>query len=220
MRQMPDIAAVEIERLRDDGIQLTDDDIVWLASLGDAVENPDGTTKEAAGLIDGLRMSDGTILKPLTMYAEKWLKKYGAIFSGRMELAAVGYAMSHAESLDVTESKKAVMAAVREWIEGIKVTPDELKSAVSRMIGDSDQPKQDPPKLDRESLIGFMVAATGLAREYWEHEPWVAVDRAHSGIMKYAAMIAGTEYDPDKHAGKQALKNLGLAIIEIRKGRE
>ena len=223
MRHVPDIAAVEIERLREDGVEPTDDEIVWLASLGTAVENPDGRTQEAAGLIDGLRLSDGTVLKPLTFYAEKWLGRVGGVFSGRMELAAVAYAMCCGDILDINRPLKRALSDVRAWIESLRVAPDELARAVSRMIGDDDRPARTSDAQAagqcRETLIGLLVAGTGIPRESWERQPWVAVDRAHAGLLKYAAMIAGTEYDPEKEASKKALKNLGLAIIEIREKR-
>lgn len=227
MRTVPGIATLELRRLREDGIEPTDDEVVWLASLGQRVESPKGQTKEASGFTGACRMSDGTVLRPLTLRADAWLAEYGSAMVGSLDILAVGYAASHLYSLEFDIPAREAVKAVKTWGKRLNVAPEELRSAIEKVIGvddapdkpESDEDEEDKP-LDSEALIGTMVAGTGLPREYWENESWVAVEHAHSGLMKYAAMVSGGEYDPDKATGQKALADLSRAVIEIRKSRE
>ncbi len=217
MRQVPDIAAVEIDRLRTEGYTVSDDDVVWLSCLGRLVEQPANATLEASGIIDGIRLSDETVLKPLTLIAERWLKKYGPVFGKKAELLVVAYASAYPERLDMSASAKAVVRTVAEFGDNLRVSPGEIEAAVVRLL-DRDTPENPDHenKIDMDSLLGFMEASTGLTREYWEQQDWMKIDSTHRGIMKYVAMMAGSDYDPDAQASRIALKNLILAVNEIR----
>lgn len=216
MNSVPDVAAQEIESLRADGVELTDDDVVWLASLGERVEKPGNKTREAAGFVDGFRLSDGTVLHPLSLKSEKWLTLYGPCVSRDKEALIVAYALANRHSLDLGANAKTVMREVKQWGDSLAVDAQELEAAVDRMTAD-DAPKKEGGSVDVEQVIGFLVAATGIERETWINEPWVTVDNCHRGVMKYAAMIAGGEYDPDSHSSKQALGDLAKAVMQIRR---
>jgi len=217
MRNIPDVAQAEIETLRADNVELTDNDIIWLASLGERVENPKGCTKEAAGLQGSIRLSDGTALKPLTLRAENWLTEVGQHFNNRGELFAVAYASANPERLDITAAPKQIVKIVKRWGYKLKVTKDELETAVNRLVSDDAPADENPPEgTDTEDLLGMLVAATGLPREHWEMQTWDEIDRTHAGLVRYACMVSGNEFDPDTQTSKMALRDLALAVKEIR----
>jgi hypothetical protein len=218
MRQLPDIAAVEIQKLRDDGIVLTDDDIVWLASLGWKVENPKAKTMEASGIIDGIQLSNNQVLKPLTVGASKWLEKYGPLFQDANDIYAVAFAMACPREVIKLETTRQSVEAVYNWSSKLNITHQELFSAVARVLSDDDpkQPKEEKARPDTDDIISMLVSITGLSFEYWEKQTWIKVNKAYSGAMKYAALISQRDMDPETQESKTALKKLILAINEIR----
>ena len=216
MRSVPDIAIIEIKKLRESGIKLTDNDIIWLASLGYKVENPKGQTIEAAGFADGIRLSDNQILKPLTVCASKWLKKYGNLFSEASDLYAVAFAMCKPELILKLKSAKESIQAVCHWTATLKVSNPELVRAVDSILADDAPINPDVQKVDTDKLIASLVAITGLPFEYWEKQSWIKVNDVYSGAIKYAMQLSENSGNPDSIETKEALKDMLLAIKEIR----
>jgi len=219
MKHVPDIAAVEIDRLRKDGINLTDDDVVWLASLGYKIENPKGRTLEAAGIVDGITLSNGEILNPLTVAASKWLGKYGNLFPDRGDIYAVAFAMIYPNRVSVFKSAKESIEAVGQWGDNLKISHSELVAAVSRMLS-GDAPRDPERKtVDTDKLLATLVAVTGLPFEYWDKQSWVKVNNVYLGALKYAMMMRDSVDNPDADESREAVRNLLLAINTIRKKR-
>jgi len=216
MRNVPDIAVMEIKRLRDDGVKVTDDDVVWLASLGYKVENPRGQTLEAAGLIEGVRMSNNVFLKPLTVCASKWLKRYGNLFSDASDPYAVAFAMACPDKVVELKSAKDSISAVYNWTASLNVSNAELVRALAYLLSDDSPPNPDAKKIDAEKLIAMLVSITGLPFEYWEKQNWIKVNDAYSGAIRYAIMLNENYENPDSIESKEALRELLLAIKEIR----
>jgi hypothetical protein len=217
MRRVPDIAAAEIFRLRKDGVELTDDDVVWLASLAREVERPGGMTPEAAGLMDGLRLSDGTILRPLTIRASRWLDRAGKLFESISDLYVVAYAMANRGKLVMNQPARDVVSDVLAWVDALNCEPAEVESAVARML-DHDAPKHpDESGMSAEKVIALLVAATGIPAERWENDTWENVSMAHGGVVRHAVMLSMMGGDPDAAESKAALRDLALAIEQIRK---
>ncbi|MCK9326469.1 MAG: hypothetical protein M0P69_13345 [Bacteroidales bacterium] len=215
MRKVPDIAAVEIARLRKLGIKLSDDDVVWLSCLGYQVENPNGQTLEASGIIDGILLSDGTYLRPLTIRGSKWLSRYGPYLYLIDDTCVVAYAMSNSDTLSFDKNVVDVFDDVSAWMKSRKSSRNELKSALSRLLF-SDVPRNpDSKPASMEEIIGLLVAATGLPAEYWDNQTWGKVDSVNSGILFYASMLAGTAKRQESAASRASLKNFALAIREI-----
>jgi hypothetical protein len=216
MRKVPDLVAAEVARMRADGVPVSDDDLVWLASLGAAVENPRGQTPEAAGAHDSIRLSDGTVLRPLTLRAEAWLARFGPAFEDRADLFAVAYALSHPSSLPPDCSARKAVALVLEWAGGLEVARAELAGAVARMMR-SDEPRNPEAKpVTTEEVIALLTAATGLPAEHWMAQSWATVDATHAGVMRWASMLSLAGGDPDAAESKSALKRLALAIQVVR----
>jgi hypothetical protein len=213
LRQLPDIAAVEIAKLRKLGVALTDDDVVWLATLGYRVENPTGQTAEAAGCSEGLRMSNGVILRPLTVRASRWLDRYAHVFPLQNEIYAVGYAMAHDTS--AANSASAAVDAVGAWADNLNVPAEELTRAVSRLLHSDlpDDPEHKP--VDENKIIALLVAATGLPAEHWHLSTWRTLAESYGGAIRWAEMLAGTGKDPDAAESKTALRQFALAIQAI-----
>lgn len=216
MRNVPDIAAMEIKRLRDDGVKVTDDDVVWLASLGYKVENPRGQTLEAAGLVEGIRLSDNTFLKPLTVCASKWLKRYGNLFSDASDPFAVAFAMANPDKTAELKNAKDSISAVCEWTASLRVSHSELVRALACLLSDDSPTIPDAKKMDSEKIIAMLVSITGLPFEYWEKQQWIKVNDAYSGAIRYAIMLNENYENPDSVESKEALREMLFAIKEIR----
>jgi len=216
MRNVPDIAVIEIKRLRDDGVKVTDDDVVWLSSLGYKVENPRGQTIEAAGFVDGIRLSDDSILYPLTVCGSHWIGRFGKLFRGKFDTYAVALAMTCPLRVSALKTATESVKAVAEYADALKVEYSELVNAVSRML-EGDAP-QDPnvKKSDPDKLIAALVAITGLSFEYWDTQSWIRVNDVYSGAFRYAEMTSGMVSSPDATESKSALRDMLLAIKEIR----
>ncbi len=216
MRQVPDIAAVEIDRLRKDGVVLSDDDIVWLASLGWRIENPKGQTMESAGLSEGTRLSNGETLFPLTVSASRWLHKYGPVFSENADLFAVAFAMIFPGRVAKLKTAKESVSAVGEWADSLTISHAELVRAVGRMLSSDAPHDPDAEPEDTDRLIASLVAITGLPFEYWNSQSWAQVGAAYSGAIKYALLARDNIDNPDAADSRAALRSLLLAIKEIR----
>jgi len=217
MKRVPDIAANEIERLRRNGVTVSDDDVVWLSCLGYRVENPDGKTIEAVGTLGGVRLSDNTLLRPLTLLAGSWLKRFGTVFGPAADLYAVAYAMAFPDKLHLSDPAGAVVDDVNSWTASLPVPRQELETAVSRMLNDDSPHDPDAKTVPAEKVVGLLVAATGLPAEYWDAHSWEQVDCVYSGIIRYAAMLSAAPSDPDNAESRASLRSFALAIQEITK---
>lgn len=220
MNEVPAVAAQEIARLRADGVPVTDDDIVWLASLGRRVQSPDGLTIEAAGIRWGVRLSDGTLLKPQTIGASQWLERFGGMFGDRDSAYIVAFAMAHTlPELLALDRSSAVFHAVSEWRQSLDVSHEELSGALSRLLESDTPPRADDDgtPVDVETRIGRLVAATGLPYEYWQEHTWVHAANVNDGSLRWAAMLAPEYGNPDLQQSREALRDMIRAINEIRK---
>jgi hypothetical protein len=215
MRQVPDIAAVEIKRLRELEIKLSDDDIVWLSCLAYQVENPHGQTIETSGISNGVLLSNGIRLKPLTIKASEWLKRYGCVFTGISELYAVAYAMANSTKISTEHSILSVVDNVKNWGASLNVSMTELENAVSRILADDTPKNPDAKPMTPSEIIGLLVAATGLPAEHWNNQTWEHLSNVYSGIRLYASMFSETQNNPEAQESRAALKYFALAIQEI-----
>jgi len=217
MRCVPDIAVAEIRALRASGVVVSDDDIVWLSCLAHAVEFPALRTRECAGFDKAIRLSDGTILHPLTVAASKFLEQFGRIFADSMDLFSVGYAMVRTHDFTLTQSARSVVDAVVAWTENLKVSPTELAVAIDRLLA-SDEPiiASSGSKIDVDRLIAKLSAGTGQPAEYWQSKTWAEIETAHGGLYDYCAMIAEYDDAPEAAESKAALKRFAAGLKEVR----
>lgn len=217
MRSVPDIAAMEIKRLRDDGVKVTDDDVVWLASLGYKVENPRGQTLEAAGLVEGILLSNGDILYPLTISSSRWLGRYGNLFLGKMDTYAVAFAMCHPKLVAKLKSANESVSAINDYANALAVQYNELVNAVSRMVLRDAPHDPESKNSDSDKIVASLVAITGLPFEYWNNQPWIRIQNTYTGALQYANILSAIPATPNSAESKSALRDLLLAIKEIRK---
>jgi hypothetical protein len=217
MRRVPDIASVEIASLRKAGITVSDDDVVWLSCLAHAVENPTAKTRETAGFERLVRMSDGTVLAPLTVAASRWLEQYGCIFADVMDLFSVAYAMVRTHDFSLSQSARQVVDSVTEWAGALRVSPNELAIAVDRLLSsDEPIPIEKPKPVDLDRVIAKLAAGTGQPAEYWQAKTWAEIETAHGGLYDHASMIAEYKDSPEAAESKAALKRLAAALREVR----
>jgi hypothetical protein len=221
MRRVPDIAAAEIARLRADGIDPSDDDIVWLSSLGRRVHCPRGLTPEAADIRYGVRLSNGERLAGLTVAASDWLARWRDMWPEGEDIYPTAFALRSGVDFDELDTASKVVNSVADWRAGLNVSIDELVGAVERMLGvDSPSPEreEDDEPTDTESVIETLVAATGLPAEYWRDKTWAHVAGVNRGLTHWASMIGQYGGDGiDQRESKQALTELAMAIDEIRR---
>lgn len=217
MRCVPDIAAVEIASMRKSGITVSDDDVVWLSCLAMAVQNPSAKTKETAGFEKLIRLSDGTVLAPLTVSASRWLEQYGCMFADIMDLFSVAYAMVRTHDFSLSQSAREVVESVTEWTANRRVSPNEIAGAVDRLLSsDEPSPAKESKKVDLDRIIAKLTAGTGLPAEYWQTKTWTEIETAHGGLYDYAAMIAEYKDSPEASESKAALSRLAAGIREVR----
>lgn len=215
MREVPDIAAVEIERLRKQGITVTDNDVVWLSCLGYRVANPNSQTLEASSIYDGVMLSNDMMLKPLTVRASEWLGRFGCVFADIADVFVVAYAMANRDKLKLDEPVKTVVSDVCAWIYSLNVSAEEVKTAVARLLADDTPDNPDVKYMTTDELIGLLVASTGLSAKHWEKQTWAQVGYAYDGMMTYASIISELGSNPETQSSRAALKDFALAIQEI-----
>lgn len=215
MRAVPDIAAAEISRLEKRGIAVTNDDVVWLSCLGYRVENPNSQTLEASNICEGVMLSNGIMLKELTVRATEWLNRFGVIFPDKADYFIIAYAMANPKNLHLDDAVKKVVLDVSKWVSVLNVSASEIETAVARLLADDAPENPKSEKMTTPEMVGLLVAATGLKAEYWHAQTWDMIDKTHDGIIKYASLMSDVAESPESQLSKIALKDLALAVQEI-----
>ena len=208
---------MELATLRQSGIKPTDDEIVWLASLGAKVA-------QSCGFDIPTTVNVGNItLHPQTVQASIWLQRYGAYFTDMNGLYAVAFALSMARTpgafADLTTFATSV-TAVHDFMEACTCTAEELADAVTA-LQDSDAPREpetededdDPAPHDYSRTIASVVAATGI-----DHDKWnvATLDEVADILLMHRAMT-DTEFDVTKHESRCAMRDFLRALAEVRK---
>jgi hypothetical protein len=163
-RKLTDYARAEIEALRANGVVLSDDEVINIASLGWEIENP----CKRVSLAKGRPVKCGNVwLWPLTIHAHEWLKDCGYEMSDPEK--ALAYAMAHreAELYTVTES------TVKDWFKGIQATIEELRVAMAVIIEQGARdvlPSKDKNRLTIAELAQMMVDQHGGTFDMWERQ--------------------------------------------------
>ena len=216
MRHVPDIAKAELARLRAAGITPTDDEIVWLASLGWTVTNP------SSGPL--LPSAHGVTVGPLTLYpqtiqASIWLDRFGRFFADTGGLYAVAYAMvrgrtvgAFVELVTLSESVRAVT----EFQATCPVSIEELVWAVEQVQShDAPTPEvdeDDSPPPSYERTIAAVVAATGIPHEHWYTKTITDV----ADVLLLRRSMDSDTFDLDKYESQAALADMLRAVNQIR----
>lgn len=215
MQMVPDIAVVELKRLRAQGIAPTDDDIVTLATLGAAVERPTHKTAEAAGFRAFVRLSNGTILRPITVAASRWLDGMAPVCKPPADLYAVAFAMSGRAPAAETPLAQSI-DALGSWAAGLAVSHAELAAAVTRMTGAADAERQpDADEIDPDAILRTLAVVTGQPAEYWERQTWAEVGATYSAAVRWATRLVEHVEDPEAAESREALRRFLFAVEAI-----
>ena len=219
MRECPACAKAEIDRLKQKGVELDYDDVVWLASLGDKVEKP--SQRVNPFLVRNPVTAGNVTLYEMTIQGGMFLdyvsgENLAPDYDNIPLLAWIlangrrpGYFQQFAGRRQLREELvrfKAECAA----------TMNELAEAVDRII-DDDAPDRDMPermKLDYFDYLSSLEAVSGRSREEWE----TRTSREANGVIRHAYKLRhGSEDDRDSEKAevRENMKNLLAAVREI-----
>lgn len=218
MLECPAVAVAEIERLQAKGYRLTLDEIVWLASLGERVENP---RRAASPFLAGVPVVAGC--EPffrLTNQASWWLELAKDWFPPH----ELGNALAFAHRFGRTQhafdgllQPGAARQAVHSWHESLTCTDDEMLDALDRLIA-SDAPHRPAGRQqDQCRTLAQAEAITGIKREDWATR---TPEEMHAAIIEGLKAFAehGTgEADEIASASREALADLSFASEEIER---
>ena len=229
MRECPDIAKVEIRRLRAKGIEPSLDQIVWLASLAERVTKPERLGNPLLAAVPVVAGSEP--FYELTNHACWWIDIAHDWFSGLSICHMLGYAHRysrvprHFEALCTEDSARE---AVSKWRDGVSLTDAEILDAVSRWTNNDepDDPREQDQdeETDGESTAGqtmaLALAVSGITRAEFE-----AMTPAESSEIVKQAIIFGTDSSQvgtrnAADASARAMQKLTWAINEIQQAHE
>ncbi len=220
MRRCPDIAQSEIEALRDDGIEVTLDDIVWLASLAYKVEFPGG--KSVNPLIHNAPVTVGNLeLYPLTIQGsmfmdlvatEKWCRERDYIEM----LAWILSAGQEPGAFDGINTRGKFRRALAEFKRDCTASLDNLASAVALIIDDDapEEPGKERATVNYREFLGSLEAASGQPVTDWLTRTG---DEAREVIRQAYGIHHGFDNDNDQRQQiREATRDMIRAVNEIR----
>ena len=235
-------AEAELRELREAGITPTLDEVVWINDLSREVENPKGGEKRH---LAGAPSKAGDIwLWPFTIQARLWYQTTLEWFDGDAELEAnaLAFALAHARERGAFVALRGYLSArkaIQEWMKDLNCTDGELAAAIYDVVPHDDEINKLEAKFKAEfnklhnvaeddentdftwdGFIDSLIAATGLPRDVWvRQESESKVLDVLQIIIKQRQAEAGDEDTaPDpQDPYMQAVKNLGIAIKEIKR---
>lgn len=206
-RTISDLARAEIDRLREDGISVTDDEVVAINALSWEIISP----SRRVGLARGNPVRCGNVwLWPLTINAREWFELVGAeMGNGERALA---FAMAH-PCIDLFTQ---VAQQIEAWGRSLQCTDDQLRTAMSIVIQQDKRDELPPIKqgdgLTLGELVQTLIANNGGTVEMWEQQcsiPYV--------FDMFDTLAKQNEADGISHAKQRAEKALTWYISRIRR---
>ena len=222
-------AEAEINDLQRQGITLTLDEIIWLNDLGRKVENPEGSRPCLA--IGEPIPAGSDWLWPFTIAGIRWYTRVLPWFDGDDETEgyALAYSLIHGHTkgaFTYINDFDSAKEAIYKWADQSDSTPEELESAMVRVLPDNDTVKlEEDEDNEKENLkkatnwddtIMELCMCVGGTPEFWQYG--VSSDYALKQLdmwrkQKYAT---GKEIDPnDPYV--MAVKNFGRAVLSIKR---
>jgi hypothetical protein len=158
MRECPAVAKAEIESLQEKGLNLSLDDICWLASLGEKVESPSGRSNPLAMGVPAVAGS--RLLWPQTIQSLAWIDAAAGWFDPADSVFCLAFALSEARNpgaFDGLYSEHEARQAVELFKRSCDCRPVELLAAVRLVSGDApDKPDDGKPRPTiREMALEF-----------------------------------------------------------------
>ncbi len=219
MRQINPYANAELASLRADGVNPTDEEIAWLANLGDRITHPNHRTLNP--LVAGAPVVAGCeVLWPLTNQASWWLDLTAGWFSGEMDLFGVAYAMAKGRergAFDSLTTRRAAVDAVSEWSNTLTCTPAELAGGVSAILDndDPDRPLDDDSACDFMALLADLEVATHQPKEVWMVRTAADATAVIRSAYKFASVGSGIDMEESTGDTAEAIRNVVIAARQI-----
>jgi len=221
-RKLSELASAEIEELRDQGLNPTDQDIVTINALAWEIQHLTNEILSARG--EPVRIP-GAVLWPLTLQASDWWSSYGEWFTTLDEQTkALGFLMAHGRRVCLRSrlaTRSVARRAVFAWGRHLPCTFAQLQIAVGsvleQMRTNSDDTKRDEDEPDRTSngeLIAFLMSSTGLDAEYWERR--VSVPFINEQVRVIVKQLQVDDKPSKDDPRIIAERNMGLALKEIK----
>ena len=163
-RGLTDYARAEIEELRNEGVTLSDEQIIDINELAWEIESP----SKRVSLAKGKPVKCGNVwLWPLTIHSSAWFSEVSSDWPSSE--IALAYAMAHRDAELFTVQEPEVLS----WFKTIKATIEELRVAMAVIIEQGrrdDLPVKKGEGITIPELAQLMVANHGGTFEMWERQ--------------------------------------------------
>lgn len=224
MLQCPSNTVDAIEKMRSAGLNPTLDHIALLIELGRRVQNPPHRTQ---GYLEGVGVRAGTRgprLLPLSIEGGLWFDWATSALSGDNEKTyalALACDPTRAGTLSDLYELSRARHAVNEYAKALACSPDELESALIRIMDESTP--GDELRAERESNLDFdmadtvahMVSVTGLPSEYWYTKPLNHGMRVLTHAMEMRVSIMGSSGDSVDHEYQRACFDFAAGVQKV-----
>ena len=223
------LAEAEINDLKEQGIEPTLNEIVWINDLARKVENPDyGKARTAIGRPIP---AGGAWLWPFSIQGYLWYTEVQELFDDDdyLDVLSMAYSLAHSREVNAFAGLydyKAVKKAVLKWAKGLTCTHEELLIAVTNLLGGYDegitlngeQEEADTPDVDYDYIISMLCTKVGNKPDYWLSE----ISREYVFKLLHTIHIqeAAENNLPDENDPHiNAVRDLGRAILYIKEQR-
>ena len=227
-KHLSENAEAEINDLQRQGITLTIDEIIWINDLCRKVEDPDGTRPCLA--IGEPAPAGNAWLWPFTIASSRWFSKNLPLMydDGEAETELLAYALAHGRidgAFTYLQTRDQILQAVREWLDELTATEDELAWAMKKVLPATDRIELEEDKKEKkeseaaeqwDDIIASLVATCGETPDFWQYG--VSSDYALHQLdtwSKHQDAIGNSKDPNDPYV--VATKNLGRAIIAIKR---
>lgn len=216
------IAAGEIAGLRDEGIEPTADQIVWLDRIARRYDQP-RLDAPAAG--EPVQAGDGCWLWPLTIQASRWYARAVQWFDGDAELEGLtlAFALAHSRTEGVFEFMPhagTAQSRIEQWAGQLACTQAELIIAVNRVLHvDEGIPYLDEGESGASvttdaDIVASLCAQCGGSPEQWER--MVCRDYIWTQIRAINAQEGAGADGSARPEFESVTRDLGWALLAIR----
>jgi len=234
-------AQAMIAELKEQGLNLTLDECIWLNDLAREVENPSGG--EHRHLAGSPSLAGDCWLWPFTIQGEDWLDSVMKWFSSDADsfALAAGYALAHGRNVDAfagLSGYASTKKAIKKFRKKCNCTKAEFKFAVHEAL-EIDENNEELDEIEKKftaeynaknnvadeestdttwaDIIASMVAMTGLPEDIWlrQHSKNSTL-RILRAINRQRQSESGESNMDANDPYVIACKNEGLAIREIK----
>jgi hypothetical protein len=219
-----ELAMREIEALQQSGITPTPQEVVQLNDLGKAIENQPERTSP---LLAGRPIRAGNVwLWPMTLAASEWYfsEAYQHYDSDNGYTYSLAFALANGRQPKRFKGlcgKRRVRKAVNYWALRCACTPEELRSALHRLLPGLSYPHHtsvaSPTAQDSSGLYLDLSVATGRSVDYWRAQDITFAGKALVTI--YAQLAAGqgvAAIDGDQDEYRRAMADFERCLMAIK----